>query len=139
MIVEELFATLGLKLDKGSWAKGDELLNAVKTSIIGIGAAYGLNKVREMVGGVVDLGSSLNDTAQRTGVAVEKLQYYGYVAKLNSGSAEQMAFAINFLSRNLAEAKNGTGEAADALKQLHISINDPAFKNADAAGKFELI
>lgn len=140
MIVQELFAKLGLQLDTGSWAKGEQFLSGVKGAFVGILATLGLNSISNMIEGVVELGGRLNDQAQKTGVAVEALQYYGYVAKLNSSSAEGITHAITKLNRNLGElAQNGKGPAGDALKKLGINFQDAGFKAKSSDEKLQLI
>ena len=138
-VVAELFAKLGLLPDHESWEKGDRLVEGIKASIEGLISREAVRGLKEMVMGVVDLGSQLNDTAQKTGQSVEGLQFYGFVAKLNSGSAEEMSFAVAHLSRNLAEAAKGTGGAADSLKKLGIAVNGKDFKNADVDTKVRKI
>ncbi|MBA3841175.1 MAG: hypothetical protein H0X39_00890 [Actinobacteria bacterium] len=127
MQVADLYAGLSLKVDGSSWAKGDSLVKGMKTGVIALGAAAiaGAVGLYEGAKSVIDLGSALNDTAQKTGMTVEGLQELGYVAKLNSSSMEEVAAASTKLSRGLAEsAKTGSGPAADGLAALHLKMSD---------------
>lgn len=140
MIVQELFSKLGLQIDPESWSKGEVFMGRMKTGFQALIAVLAVKKVEDMVMSVIELGGKLNDTAQKTGVAVESLQYYGYVAKLNSSSAESFSHAITKLSRGLAEsAKGGSGPAVDGLKKLGLSLNDPKFKNSTIDQKVQRI
>lgn len=138
-VVAELLAKLGLVSDHGSFEAGHRLIEGVKAKLefaIGAEAVHG---IEEMVMSVVELGSSLNDTSQKTGQSVESLQFYGFVAKLNSSSAESLTHSVTKLSRVLVEAEKGTGEAGESLKKLGIDMNSPEFKNANVDKKFQII
>lgn len=140
MIVQELISRLGLQIDEGSWAKGDRFIGAAKAGILGLATALGLNSISNMIESVVELGGQLNDTAQKTGVAVEALQFYGFVAKLNSSSAEGITHAMTKLNRQLGEsAKTGKGPAVDALKKLGINFGSTEFKANSLDEKMQLI
>lgn len=140
MIVAELFATLGLIPKESEWAKGDKLIEHLHHALevfVGVEAIKG---VYEMVHGVVELGSALNDTAQKSGLSVEGLQFYGFVAKQNSATMEELAGAVTKYSRGLDEAKTkGSGPAAEALQRLGISVSDTKFKTMSLDGQVQLI
>jgi len=138
--VADLFATLGLKPDNAAWTRGDKLIQGIKHGLEVIAGFEMIKKVGEAVSSVIELGSSLNDTAQKTGISVEALQEYGYIAKQNSSSAEEFAQSVIKLSRGLDEATTkGTGPASDALARLGIRLNDPKFKNATLDDKITAI
>ena len=110
-------------MDQGSWAKGDGLIGHVKAAAGALVAAFAVDKIYEGVKSVIDLGSSLNDTAQKTGATVEGLQELGYVAKLNSSDMESVAHGLTKLSRGLDEAATkSSGPAYDALQRLGIPM-----------------
>lgn len=136
MEIAELFATLGLKPDTKAWQSGSNLIGGVKKALGGLVAAAVVWKGIGMVEDVIDLGGHLNDTSQKIGVSAEALQELGYAAKLNSSSIDDVAGAMTKLGKNIDEALvTGKGPAADALKRLGISLNDPAIKtrNLDKA------
>lgn len=143
MQVAEFFATLGIFVNTASFAAGEKALGGIRGGVTKLGAAIGgalgIDALKEMVTSTVELGSKLNDTAQKTGLSTDALQFLGYAAKLNSGSMDGVAFAANKMNRNLIEAEKGTGEAKDALVALGISANDPAFKNLTVEAKFQRI
>ena len=135
-----MFGRLGLRIDEEQWGKGEKFLENVKTGFQAVIAALAIHKVEEMITSVIDLGGQLNDTAQKTGLSVESLQEYGYVAQLNSSSAESFAHAITKLSRGMAEAdKSGTGPVVDGLKKLGIAFKDPSFHNLSLDDRVQTI
>lgn len=123
-IVGDFAARLGLVPDEASWAKGDKLLAGIKMGLEALGAYELIHGAKEMIGSVVELGSTLNDTAQKTGISVEGLQFYGYVAKQNSSSIEELTQSSDKLSKSMADsAKTGSGPAVDGLELLHLSFS----------------
>lgn len=140
MQVADLFASLGLKIDNAAWKRGDALIKGVKTGLAAFASYEAVRGVTEAVTSVIDLGSNLHDTAQKTGLAVEALQEYGYIAKLNSSSSDAFAHGVMKLSRGLDEAATkASGPAYDALKRLKINITDPKWKAATLDEKIGLI
>ena len=138
--VADLFATLGLRPDDAAWRRGDKLIQNVKTGLAAFAGFAAVKKVTEAVSSVVDLGGHLFDTAQKTGLAVEALQEYGYIAGQNSSSLDEFSGAVTKLSRGLDDAaRTGKGPAADALRRLGLSLNDPKFKNATLDDKITMI
>lgn len=140
MIVAELAATLGLVPKEAEWAKGDKLIEGMHKALevfLGVEAVKG---VFEMIHGVVELGSALNDTAQKSGLSVEGLQFFGFVAKQNSATMEEMASAVTKYSRGLDEAnQKGSGPAAEALTRLGINFHDAGFKANSLDEQVQLI
>lgn len=125
MIVAELFAKLGLIPDEASFTKGEKLIEHLHTALEAYIGYEIIKGVGEMVMGVVELGSKLNDTAQKTGIAVDQLQFLGYVAKLNSSSMDSATHAVQRLSRGFDEAASkGGGKVATALQQLHLNMSE---------------
>ena len=156
MILEELASTLGLHINEDQWKAGERRVEGLKESLKGLSELSGLSgvikaglasfvgyealsNIKEMIGSVVELGSALNDTAQKTGLSVEALQFYGYVAKLNSSNTEELAGATEKLSHTLHDIKTAADPAALALKDIGIRFNDPAFKNASVDDKMRII
>ncbi len=123
MQIADLFASLSLKTDQGSFATGNKLISGVKGALGGIAAFFAIEKLTEGVKSVIDLGSAINDTSQKTGISAQALQFYGFVAKQNSSSMDELAGASTKLSKGLGEVANtGKGPAADGLAALHLSM-----------------
>ena len=125
MQVADLFASLSLKPDAASWAQGDKLIRGVKA---GLGFFAGVEVVKaigEQINAVQELGSKLHDTSQKTGLSVEALQEYGYIAKQNSSDLDSFANAVGKMGKGLDEAfVKGSGPAYEALGRLHIQLSN---------------
>jgi hypothetical protein len=96
--------SMSQRVDKAFSAMG------VGLSVAGIGA---------FVKSGIDAADALNDMADRTGIAIEKLAGFEFAVGLGDTSMEAFAGAANKLS--IAIAKNG-----EDLEQLGISAKDPA-------------
>jgi hypothetical protein len=156
MILEELVSSLGLHVNESQWKAGERAVDGMKANLKSLGEMSGFNgvlraglasfvgyealsNIKEMITGVIDLGSALNDTAQKTGLSVMALQFYGYVAKLNSADTEMLAGDTEKLAHTLNDVKDAANPAALALKDIGIKFNDPAFKNASMDDKLRII
>jgi len=140
MIIAELVATLGLLPREAEWAKGDKLIEGMHKALEVFLGVEALKGVYEMISGVVELGRSLDETAQKTGLSVEGLQFLGFAAKQNSNTMEDMAHAVEKYSRGLDEANTkGSGPAAEALTRLGINFHDAGFKANSLDEQVQLI
>ena len=72
--------------------------------------------------------------SRETGVAIEEMQKWGYIASVNGGSAAALESSIVGLSQRIGEAANGAGEGVEVFSRLGISLRDSngKVKNADA-------
>ncbi len=128
--VESIWARLGLKVDKKSFDKGDELINGIKGAVAGYLGLAGLGVIEGMVASTVELGGHLDDLSQKTGLSAEALQEWGYAAKLSGGDMDEFAAAATKLNRGLFEAQStGKGPVADSMKLLGISFQSAGFKS----------
>jgi hypothetical protein len=125
MIVQELFSTLGLKVDRGSFAQGDKLLSAIKTGFAGIGIAFGLSHIAGLVQGVASMADSAVKASAKLGITVEAVQELGYAAKLSDIGQGELEGGLNRLAKGLDDvAQTGKGPTADALRRLGVSFAD---------------
>ena len=94
-----------------------------------------------IVGGMVaaatkaaEFGGSLVDMSARTGTSIESLSALGYAAKQTGADMSTVETGLKFVSKNAVAAAEGTGPAADAFKQLGISVTDASgnMKSAEA-------
>lgn len=60
----------------------------------------------------------------QTGISTEKLQEFKYMEDLIDVSTETMTGSMAKLVRNMASAKDGTGNAAEAFKALGVRVTD---------------
>jgi len=82
-----------------------------------------------LVGRTIELGDSMNDMSQRTGVSVESLARFRKAAAISGTDIDAVAKSLVKLSRGLYEtAQTGKGQASEALQTLGISATDAAGK-----------
>jgi hypothetical protein len=97
---------------------------AVTSAAIGLGVAIKRS---------IDEADKLGKMAQAFGVPVEELSKLKHAADLSDVSLEQLGTALGRLSRNMSDAADGTGPAADAFRTLGINVRDEVtggFKSA---------
>jgi hypothetical protein len=144
MIVAELLAKLGLKVDGKSFSAGEKMIGAAKTAIAGLAAYTSINFARGFVQDVADTADHLDELAQKTGVPVESLQQLGYAAGFSGVSIDQLGGSMSTLARTMDRAKRGGKEQSGALRAAGVDMKalrngtltlDEAF--AQIADKFQ--
>ncbi len=66
----------------------------------------------------------LGNLSKKLGVSTKDLQEWGYVADVSGSSAEEMTMALRMLNRDIAQAANGSKEAAESYKKLGVAYKD---------------
>jgi len=79
----------------------------------------------------MDNAAKMFDLSQKTGVSVEALSRFSKAAKVSGTDVEGVTKALVKLSKGLVEAKNGQGQAGEALKSMGISAVDANGKLKD--------
>ena len=79
----------------------------------------------------MDNAAKMFDLSQKTGVSVEALSRFSKAAKVSGTDVEGVTKALVKLSKGLVEAKNGQGQAGEALKSMGISATDASGKLKD--------
>ena len=94
------------------------------TSIVGFGA---------LMEKTIQAAAEMHRMAERTGVSAEALSALRGVAKMAGTDMNDVATALQKLSRNMVEAQSGSGKAAEAMKLLGVSVQDSSghLKGAD--------
>lgn len=135
MEVASFFASLGLRVNEKQWATGDRVISGVKKAVGAFLAVKTVQAVGNVISEITDLGGHLADASQKTGVASQTLQEYGYAAGLAGSSLDDVIGALGKLNKGLGEAAaTGKGPAADGLHALGISMQDPAVKAGNLDG-----
>jgi phage-related protein len=111
--------------------RGTTAMNSIKTATAG---ALGVVRTFVPALGAVALGKFAKDTidsadamsklSQRTGISAPELDRFRKVAELSDTSIESLSKAFPALASNIQKASQGSGPAADAFKQLGISVTD---------------
>ena len=83
-----------------------------------------LSKLKGIVTDTAELGDELHALSQKTGIAVESLSTLAYAAEQSNTDLSSVATGLKFLARNAFEAADGTGEQAEAFRQLRVNVKD---------------
>ncbi len=94
-------------------------LGTLAASIVG---AFSLHAAKDFITEQIELGSTINDTADKLGVSAEQLQKFQYAAGLSGVSAEGAGRALGFLNKNLGEAIGGSKEQAQTFTEMGINL-----------------
>ena len=143
-VIAEFVAALSFKADlrplneAEKAAKESAERSAAAWSKLG-GAIAGVGKAAlGAVGGLVALversaasGANIDDMAKRLSVGTTELQRLSFAATKAGSGPEALGNAIKFLNKNIADARSGTGPAADAFRSLGISLADLEGKNIE--------
>lgn len=113
---------LGEYAEKGAKA-AEKAAAAMGAAVAGAAAA-----VSKLVLEEAKNADELGDMSKKTGLSVEKLQEYRYVAEKAGTSLDTMTGAQAKLVNTMNSARKGTGEQAEAYKKLGISVTDSSGK-----------
>jgi hypothetical protein len=79
----------------------------------------------------MDNAAKMFDLSEKTGVSVEALSRFSKAAKVSGTDVDGVTKALVKLSKGLVEAKNGQGQAREALRSMGISAVDASGKLKD--------
>lgn len=152
--VEQELKNVGKAADEasketGKASEGFTVMKGVMANLVTQGiqlAAKALKDLgKEMVQSVKDAATfadEMNTLSKQTGVGTKELQEFSYMSKLIDVSVDTMTGSMAKLTKNMANAQAGTGQAASAFKALGISVtgsdgalrsNQEVFQEAIAA------
>lgn len=126
MILRELFAKLGLEVDKEGFKAADNAIGGLKVGLLGVAAAATAvaATLTAMVHGTVEAASQIKDMADRTGESTDTIQGLKYAAEQTGTSLEGVVTGLKFLQKNAFEAANGSEEMQKAFREAGISVKD---------------
>ena len=107
-----------LKNIKRGFGDVDHAVGAVKASLVGLVGAGGFGL---MIKSAVDTADQIQKLSTRLGASSEALSEYQHVAELSGVSFNTLTMGLQRMTRRVAEAAQGTGEARGALKELNLS------------------
>ncbi|MEM8865365.1 MAG: hypothetical protein AAGF31_07420, partial [Planctomycetota bacterium] len=87
------------------------------TAAVAAGAGVAAFMVKQQLNAV----DAISKTSDRLGIATEKLVAFHHAAELNGVSSNTFDMALQRMTRRIAEAAQGTGEARGALAELGLS------------------
>lgn len=128
MIVRELLASFGLKLDEHSFHKAHEHTESLKDSLkelIEIIAVVEIaEKFEEIVDGSLLAAVAVAQMAEKVGVGTDALQELRYAAKQSGIEVEEFDKALTLMTRASGEAASGNAEAAKKFAEIGVSVKD---------------
>lgn len=140
-----LFVNIGAKTDgltrgvdkaEGKVTRLGRVVRRAAGNVAKIGAAAGIAGAA-LVTAFVTKGlkaiDSLAKMSDRIGIATENLQGLRHAAELTGVQAATLDMALQRMTRRVAEAAKGTGEAQDAIKELGLAAEDLAKMSPDEA------
>ena len=83
----------------------------------------------------MQVGSSLDDMSQRTGVSVEALSSLSFAAQMSDTSLESLQGSIIKMTRLIGESQTGSTAAASALEGIGVSVRELQGLSPDAQFK----
>ncbi|MBQ1756417.1 MAG: hypothetical protein IIZ96_06695 [Oscillospiraceae bacterium] len=130
--IKDLGGKLGINIPEGA----TKALNGIEGFSAGSVAAMGA--IAAGVAAVIKVIQELNDMTMeaahkaddlmtkslQTGVSTDMLQQWEYASELIDVSVETMTGSMTKLTRNMAEAASGSGQAAEAFAALGVSVTD---------------
>lgn len=142
------FGGLGSSLEdlKGAAAKGDlggvvESLGSMKGLLVGGAIAAGIKEIADQIWDISKAAAAYADDiltmSTVTGISTDELQEYKYMADLVDVSLDTITGSITNLTRNMLNAKDGTGEQAEAFAALGIRITNADGSLRDAREVFD--
>jgi hypothetical protein len=118
-------------------------MQAVGKTMLAVGGTI-VGALAATVVAVSKTGVEIDKMSKTTGVSREEIQKLGYAALQEHASMEQLSNGLVKLSKNMYDAKMGTGEAKDTFEELGISVkkSDGTLRNSsdvllDVAEKFK--
>jgi hypothetical protein len=119
-----------------NWSKSiEKAAKVAKTSLLlvgaaGVTAAAGIAAIYVSNARTLD---ALGKTASKLGDTTEALKEFGIAAQLGGVSVDSAEVALQRMTRRLAEAAQGTGEAKNAIKELGLDAADLAAQRPSEA------
>lgn len=110
----------GQRLNK----KLDRAFKGIRTAMKAVGVLAGFSVaggLGAMAKSSIDAADKIQKLSTRLGASAEALSQYRYVASQAGVSFETLTMGWQRMTRRVAEAAQGTGEAKNALKELGIS------------------
>ena len=125
--LRELFGYFDFQVAPEGVAKANKQFDQVASKIESIGTliagAFAVSAVESFFRSSIDLGSSINDTAEKLGLGTDELQEFQFAAKLSGVEAQEAAQSLGHLQKSIGEATQG-GEAAGKFAAIGVAIKD---------------
>ena len=140
MIVKELVTKIGFVVDSNPINQAEKSLAGFKSAALKLGALATATSgsIFAIAKLTANLGDRLLEASQKTGFSTQALQKLQFAAKLTGVNHEELNLHLITFSRQLAEARMGTGEMVDEFKRLGITQDQINSKTMTTEDLFRL-
>ena len=88
----------------------------------GLGAVMGVASVGAFISQMTSTADKIGKVSAKLGISTDALQKFRFGAEQSGVSASTFDMAIQRMTRRVSEAREGTGEAKKALKEMGIAL-----------------
>ena len=126
MNVRELAVSLGLDVDHSGFAEAEGLIHKLTSGFMGAVAAIGAVAlgIAEVTRETAEHGKEVLESAERIGVATDKLQELQYAARMSGIGDGQLEFALRNIGRAARAAAAGGGQAAFVFQRMGVTVQE---------------
>ncbi len=103
---------------------GDVLAAEVASEAIITAVKKLAEAIKDVATASAGAADEINTLSSITGMSTDTIQEFQYMADLVDVSFSTISGSMKKLTKNMSSAKSGTGDAADAFKQLGISVTE---------------
>ena len=135
MIVREFLTRLGFEADDRKVKRFDGVVKGLTAGLVaGVAAATAMQAAAfKLARETAQYGDELAKTADRLGVNIDALEQLRFAAERSGVGQATLEMSLQRMTRRLAEAAKGSGEAKGALAQLGLSAKSLAAQEPDKA------
>lgn len=144
MIVQELFATIGIKVNNSSFETAQKRIQGLQQNLAntnkylkGLGGLLGGLTVGALFGGLVDASTELQTVETRLKNIDPSLTLKDMVSAANSAGVSTEAFTDRFVKMKTAMADVKTDEILNLMDNIHTSFNLAGTTASEAADYFQ--
>jgi len=128
--LRELLVQFTTAFDTTALENGERKVESVTGKLRQLGtalvSALAVSKIKDFVFGLADQADALRDQSRMLGMGIDDLQAWQHAAEKSGVAAEEFTASFVKFQRNIAEAAEGTGPAAEAFKALGVQVKDGA-------------
>jgi len=111
-------ASKALKGIRQNFKHVDDTVGMLKTSLIGV---VGVGGFGALIKSSIDAADKIGKLSTRLGISAEELSRLKHAAKLTGVEFNTLTMGLQRMTRRIAEAAQGSGEAVGALQELGLS------------------
>lgn len=96
-----------------------------------------VNAYKQFIGDTVTMADELMEQSVVTGLSTDALQEYAFMAELVDTDVSTITGSMAKMTKNMATASKGTGDAYNAFKKLGVAVTDESGELRDANEVFQ--